>query len=164
MVASRSESKETHYQYNLKITSRTVEDSHCGPLKSTTFLSRPAFTSKKCFKESNITALDVVTSYTAIVTCQLCFPGTSISDMKRKKNSTQGGLQNMNFIQSKFINDAIFRRNKSPLVDLPDNYSFIPILVDCEVWSMSFFQAHLLLPKASYQFLSNFAQKSGLAM
>ena len=162
MVASRSESKETHYQYNLKITSRTVEDSHCGPLKSTTFLSRLAFTSKKSFKESNITALDVVTSYTAIVTCQLCFPGTgtSISDMKRKKNSTKGGLQNMNFIQSKFINDAIFRRNKSPLVDLPDNYS----LMDCGGWSMSFFQAHLLLPKASYQFLSNFAQKSGLAM
>ena len=164
MVASRSESKETHYQYNLKITSHRVEDSHCGPLKSTTFLSRLAFTSTKSFKESNITALDVVTSYTAIVTCQLCFPGTSISDMKRKKNSTKGGLQNMNFIQSKFINDAIFRRNKSPLVDLPDNYSLIPILVDCGGWSMSFFQAHLLLPKASYQFLSNFAQKSGLAM
>ena len=70
----------------------------------------------------------------------------------------------MNFIQSKFINDAIFRRNKSPLVDLPDNYSLIPILVDCGGWSMSFFQAHLLLPKASYQFLSNFAQKLGLAM
>ena len=69
----------------------------------------------------------------------------------------------MNFIQSKFINDAIFRRNKSSLVDLPDNYSLIPILVDCG-WSMSFFQAHLLLPKASYQFLSNFAQKSGPAM
>ena len=69
MVASRSESKETHYQDNLKITSHTVEDSHCGPLKSTTFLSRLAFTSKKSFKESNITALDVVTSHTAIVTC-----------------------------------------------------------------------------------------------
>ena len=40
----------------------------------------------------------------------------------------------MNFIQSKFINDAIFRRNKSPLVDLPDNYSLIPILVDCGGW------------------------------
>ena len=37
----------------------------------------------------------------------------------------------MNFIQSISINDAIFRRNKSSLVDLPDNYSLIPILVDC---------------------------------